>query len=77
MNTQLATSTVGAAQLSSARKRWENSYNNFRSAVDAMLTHELFHFSVPTPRSASAATRSGRLCVSVSLSSLNLSWSLN
>lgn len=63
-------SPVGATQLSPARKRWENSYKNLRSAVGAALTRELFHFSVPTPRFA-------HLRVSVSLSSLNLSWSTN
>ena len=73
MKSQLATSTVGAKQFSPARKRWEDSYENFRSAVGAALTRELFHFSLPTPRSASTLTRSGRLRVGVSLSSLNLS----
>ena len=63
-------STVGATTHSPARKRWENSYENFRSAVGAALTRELFHFSVPTPRFA-------HLRVSVSLASLNLSWSAN
>jgi hypothetical protein len=75
MNTQLATSTVGATQLSPARKRWENSYQNFRSAVGAALTRELFHFSLPTPRAASTPSRPASLRISVSLSSLNLSWS--
>jgi hypothetical protein len=59
MKTKLAISTAGVAQLSPARlpraksrgKRWENSYDNLRSAVGAALTRELFHFSVPTPRS--------------------------
>jgi hypothetical protein len=32
---------------------------------------------VPTPRSVSTPTRSGRLRISVSLSSLDLSWSTN
>ena len=77
MNTHLATSTVGATQLSPARKRWENSYENFRSAVGGALTRELFHFSLPTPRSASTPARSRRLRVGVSLSSLNLAWSTN
>jgi hypothetical protein len=77
MNPQLATSTVGATQLSPARKRWENSYEHFLSAVGAALTRELFHFSLPTPRSASTPSRSRRLRVGVSLSSLNVSWSLN
>jgi hypothetical protein len=77
MNTHLATSTAGATQLSPARKRWENSYENLRSAVGAALMRELFHFSVPTLRSASTQTRSGHLRVGVSLSSLNLSWSHN
>jgi hypothetical protein len=63
-------STVGAKQFSPARKRWENAHENFRSAVGAALTREIFHFSVPTPQSL-------RLRVSVSLSSLNLSWSHN
>ena len=70
MNTHLATSTVGAQQLSPARKRWENSYENLRSAVGAALTREIFHFSIPTPRAP-------RLRIGVSLSSLNLSWSTN
>ena len=70
-------STVGAKQLSPARKRWENARENLRSAVGAALAHELFHFSLPTPRSASTSTRSGRLRIGVSLSSLNLSWSTN
>ena len=70
-------STVGAKQFSPARKRWENAHENFRSAVGATLTRELFHFSVPTPHSASTPTRSRRLRVGVSLSSLNLSWSTN
>ena len=70
MNTQLATSNVAATQLSPARKRWENSYENFRSAVGAALTRELFHFSLPTPRSE-------RLRIGISLSSLNFSWSTN
>ena len=79
MNTQLATSTVGTKQFSPARKRWENVHENFRSAVGAALTRELFHFSVPTPRSLLAPSESPerRLRVSVSLSSLNLSWSTN
>ena len=78
MNTHLATSTVGATQLSPARKRWENSYEYFRSAVGAALTRELFHFSLPTPRSAvPRRSREGHLRVGVSLSSLNLSWSPN
>jgi len=70
MNTLLSTSTVGAPELSPARKRWECAHDNFRSAVGATLARELFHFSVPTPRSL-------RLHVGVSLSSLNLSWSTN
>ena len=69
-HTHLATSTVGASQLSPARKHWENVTENFLSAVGAALTHELFHFSLPTPRT-------GRLRVGISLSSLNLSWSTN
>jgi hypothetical protein len=71
-------STVGAKQFSPARKRWEN-YEKFRSAVGAALTRELFYFSVPTPHSLLALSelREGRLRVSVSLSSLNLSWSAN
>ena len=79
MNTQVATSTVGATQLSPARKRWENAREQFRSAVAAALTRELFRFSVPTPHSLLALneSREGRLRVSVSLSSLNLSWSPN
>ena len=77
MNTHLATSTVGAKEFSPARKRWENSYEHFGSAVGAALTRELFHFSIATPHSASIPSRSGRLRVSISLSSLNLSWSLN
>jgi hypothetical protein len=79
MNPQLATSAVGAKQFSPARKRWENAHENFRSAVGAALTRELFHFSVPTPHSllGPSELREGRLCVSVSLSSLNLSWSHN
>lgn len=77
MNTHLATSTVGTPELSPARKRWENSYGNLRSAVGAALTHELFHFSMPTPVSllASGESRGARLRIGVSLSSLNLSWS--
>ena len=70
MNTHLATSTVGAKQFSPVRKHWENSYENFRSAVGAVLTRELFHFSLPT-------LRSRRLRIGISLSSLNLSWSTN
>ena len=65
-----ATSTVGAKQSSPARKRWENAYENLRSAVGAALSRELFHFSVPSPHSM-------HLRVGVSLSSLNLSWSPN
>lgn len=65
-----AISTVGATQLSPARKRWESASQNFRSAVGAALTRELFHFSLPTLRSA-------RLRIGVSLSSFNLSWSTN
>ena len=70
-------SATGAKQFSPARKRWENSYKNFRSAVGAALTRELFHFSVPTPRLASTPTGSGHLRIGISLSSLNLSWSPN
>jgi hypothetical protein len=70
MTHHLATSAVGAKQTSPARKRWDSAIRNFRSTVGATLTRELFHFSVPTQRSL-------RLCVSVSLSSLNLSWSPN
>ena len=79
MNTHLVTSTVGAPQFSPARKRWENSYEHLRSAVGAALTRELFHFSVPTPRSllTSGESRRARLRIGVSLSSLNLSWSTN
>jgi hypothetical protein len=61
---------VGAKEVSPTPKRWDSVPNNLRSAVVAALTRELFHFSVPTPRSL-------RLRVSVSLSSLNLSWSPN
>ena len=70
MNTHLATSTVGAPQLSPARKRWANVATNLRSAVGAALTRELFHFFLPTPRSE-------RLRIGVSFSSLSLSWSTN
>lgn len=70
MNTHFATSTVAAPELSPERKRWENSYNNFRSAVGTALARELVHFSLPTPRSR-------RLRIGISLSSLNLSWSTN
>jgi hypothetical protein len=77
MKTQLAISTVGATQLSPARKRWENSYENFRSAVGAALTRELFHFSVPRSLLALSELREGHLRIGVSLSSLNLSWSTN
>ena len=70
MKAQHEFSTMGAKQFSPARKRWENAHEDFRSAVGAALTRELFHFSVPTPHSL-------RLCVGVSLSSLNLSWSPN
>jgi len=77
MNTHFAIETVGAKQSSPARKLWENSYENLRSAVGAALTRELFHFSLPTPRSASTPSRSRRLRVGVSLSSLNLAWSTN
>lgn len=77
MNTHLAISTVGAPQLSPARKRWDSISRNFRSAVGAALTRELFHFSLPTPRSTSTLSRSARLRVGVSLSSLNLYWSTN
>ena len=77
MKTELAISTVGATQLSPARKRWESSYENLRSAVGAALIRELFHFSLPIPHSSSTPNRSGRLRISVSLSSLNLSWSTN
>ncbi len=70
MKNHSAISTVGASEISPARKRWENAHENFRSAVGATLTRELFHFSVPTPHSL-------RLRVSVSLSSLNLSWRTN
>ncbi len=79
MKNYSAISTVGAKQSSPARKRWENAHENFRSAVGAILTRELFHFSVPTPHSLLALSklREGRLRVSVSLSSLNISWSTN
>lgn len=77
MNTHLAISTVGATAHSPARKRWESVSQNFRSAVGAALTQELFHFSLPTPRSVYTPTRSARLRIGVSLSSLNLSWSTN
>ena len=70
MRTLSTISTVGAKQSSPARKRWENAYENLRSAVGATLTRELFHFSVPSPHST-------YLRVGVSLSSLNLSWSPN
>ena len=77
MTIHVATSTVGAKQFSPAGKRWDDACEIFRSAVGAALTRELFHFSVPTPHSLLALSESpaGRLCVSVSLSSLNLSWS--
>ena len=77
MNTHLAIGAVCAKQSSPARKLWENSYENLLTAVGAALTRELFHFSLPTPRSASTPTRSRRLRVGVSLSSLNLAWSTN
>jgi len=77
MNTHLVTSTAGATQLSPARKRWENSYELFLSAVGAALTRELFHFSLPIPRAASTPIRSGHLRIGVSLSSFSLSWSPN
>ena len=70
MIAQHAISTAGTKQSSPARKRWENSYENFRSAIGTALTRELFQFSIPTPRST-------HLHVSISLSSLNLSWSAN
>jgi len=78
MNRHLAISTVGATAHSPARlpraksrgKRRDNAYENLRSAVGAALTRELFHFSLPIPRSA-------RLRIGVSLSSFNLSWSPN
>ena len=70
MRTLHSISTVGAEQFSPARKGWENVAENLRSAVGAALTRELFHFSVPTPRSR-------RLRIGISLSSLNLSWSTN
>jgi hypothetical protein len=70
MTRHYAISTVGAKEISPARKRWDSVIRNFRSTVGATLTRELFHFSIPTPRSL-------RLCVSVSLSSLNLSWRTN
>jgi hypothetical protein len=72
-------STVGAKQLSPARKRWYSVPNDLRSAVVVALTRELFHFSVPIPRSfvSEDELREGRLCVGISLSSLNLSWSTN
>jgi hypothetical protein len=72
-------STLGAKQFSPARKRWENAHEKLRSAVGATLTRELFYFSVPTLHSLLALSelREGRLRVSVSLSSLNLSWSAN
>jgi len=77
MTHHLVSSAVGAEQISPARKRWDSVIRNFRSTVGATLTRELFHFSIATPRSASIPSRSGRLRVSISLSSLNLSWSLN
>jgi hypothetical protein len=79
MNTQLATSAVGAKQFSPARKRWDSVLENLRSAIGAALTRELFHFSLPIPLSLLAINdlRAGRLCVAISLSSLNLSWSPN
>ena len=78
-HTHLATSTVGAQQLSPVRKRWDSVLENLRSAVGAALTRELFHFALPTPRSllASGESRAPRLRIGVSLSSLNLSWSTN
>ncbi len=79
MKPLLATSTVGAKQFSRALTRWENAHDNFRSAVGAALARELFHFSLPIPHSllAPGELRELRLRVSVSLSSLNLSWSTN
>ncbi len=79
MKPQLATSTVGAKQFSPARKRGENAHEKFRSAVGVALARELFHFSLPIPPSllAPGELRELRLRVSVSLSSLNLSWSNN
>jgi hypothetical protein len=47
------------------------------STVGAALTRELFHFSLPTPPSASTPARAERLRIGISLSSLNLSWSSN
>lgn len=72
-------STASAKQISPAPKRWDIVPNTLRSAIVAALTREIFHFSVPTPRSLLALSelREGRLRVSVSLSSLNLSWSPN
>jgi hypothetical protein len=72
-------STASAKQISPGHKRWDFGSNNLRSAVVAALTRELFHFSVPTPRSLLALSelREERLRVGVSLSSLNLSWSPN
>lgn len=71
-------STASAKQISPAPKRWDI-VPTLRSAIVAALTRELFHFSVPTPRSLLALSelREGRLRVSVSLSSLNLAWSPN
>ena len=79
MRTLHSISTVGAPELSPARKRWDSVIRNFRSAVGAALTREIFHFSLPTPRSllALSESREGRLRVGISLSSLNLSWSPN
>ena len=70
-------STASAEQISPAPKRWDFVPSNLRSALVAALTRELFHFSVPAPHSllALSESREGRLRVSVSLSSLNLSWS--
>lgn len=71
MNTHFAASAAaGASELNPTRKRREISYENFRSAVSVALARELFHFSLPTPRS-------GRMRIGISLSSLNLSWSAN
>jgi len=66
---------TAAARFFSLRRRLpapaiDSISTNLRSAVGAALTRELFHFSLPTPRSA-------HLRIGVSLSSFNLSWSPN
>ncbi len=69
MTNQFAVSTVGAKEISPARKRWDYAPKNFRSTVGATRIPYaaplggLFLFSAPTLRPL-------RLCVSFSLSSL-------